>query len=135
MYVKFVLLICQNYVLQISLGRRTTDECLSTERDYKFKLRILPDVEKCNSLTASRLILTENLETHSANRRNLTIQLLNLVLLMIIQHCAVRQSSISFSFSFTELGTIATICNGLRSQPHPHPALAALDAYIQLLNF
>jgi hypothetical protein len=107
------------------------DECLSTERDYKFKLRILPNVEKCNSLTASRLIITENLETHLANRRDLTIQLLNFVLLTIIQHCAARQSSISF----TELGTIATICNGLRSQSYPHPALAALDAYIQLLEF
>ncbi|ACC85015.1 hypothetical protein [Nostoc punctiforme] len=109
------------------------DECLSTERDYKFKLRILPDVEKCNSLTASRQIITENLETHLANQRDLTIQLLNFVLLTIIQHCAARHSSISFSF--TELGTIATICNGLRSQPHPHPAIAALDAYIQLLEF
>ncbi|MCC5620640.1 hypothetical protein [Nostoc sp. CHAB 5715] len=109
------------------------DECLSTERDYKFKLRILPDVEKCNSLSASRLIITDNLETHLANRRDLTIQLLNFVLLTIIQHCAARQSSISFSF--TELGTIATICNRLRSQPHPHPALAALDAYVQLLEF
>ncbi|QFS51667.1 hypothetical protein GXM_09161 [Nostoc sphaeroides CCNUC1] len=59
--------------------------------------------------------------------------MLNFVLLTIIQHCAARQSSISFSF--TELGTIATICNGLRSQPHPHPAIAALDAYVQLLEF
>lgn len=109
------------------------DECLSTEWDYKFKLRILPDVEKCNSLTASRQIITENLEIHLANRRDFTIRLLNFVLLTIIYHCAGRQSSISFTF--TELGTIATICNGLRSQPYPHPALAALDAYIQLLEF
>ncbi|MEH2026683.1 MAG: hypothetical protein V7K62_24490 [Nostoc sp.] len=55
------------------------------------------------------------------------------MLLTIIYHCEARQSSISFTF--TELGTIATICNGLKSQPHPHPALAALDAYVQLLEF
>ena len=73
------------------------------------------------------------LKTHLANRRDFTIRLLNFVLLTVIYHCAARQSSISFSF--TELGTIATICNGLRSQPHPHPAIAALDAYVQLLEF
>lgn len=82
------------------------DECLSTEWDYKFKLRILPNVEKSNSLTDNRQIITENLETHKAYRRDFTIRLLNFVLLRIIYHCAARQSSISFSF--TELGTIAT---------------------------
>ncbi|MEH1869513.1 MAG: hypothetical protein V7K69_31575 [Nostoc sp.] len=31
------------------------DECLSTERDYKFKLRILPDVEKSGDRSIRRI--------------------------------------------------------------------------------
>ncbi|WP_341530099.1 hypothetical protein WKK05_12855 [Nostoc sp. UHCC 0302] len=48
--------------------------------------------------------------------------------LTLLHRCSVRQTNINFTFF--DQGTIATICNGLKSQTHPHPALAALDAYV-----
>ncbi|WP_193200884.1 hypothetical protein [Nostoc sp. MG11] len=99
------------------------DECSTTERDYRFKVKVLLCVEKRSFETPWRSITSENL---------VLIQL-NFVLLTVLHHCFARQSSISFTFS--DQGTNATICNGLKSQIYPHPAIAALDAYIQLLNF
>ncbi|WP_341531388.1 hypothetical protein WKK05_37365 (plasmid) [Nostoc sp. UHCC 0302] len=109
------------------------DECLETQRNYKFKVKILPAVEKCSSTEAWRLITTENFTWHLANGKDFTLLQLNFILLIIFYHFTDRQVNINFTFS--EQGTIATICNGLKSQIHPHPALAALDAYVQLLNF
>ncbi|MBD2303467.1 hypothetical protein [Nostoc sp. FACHB-190] len=99
------------------------DECQATERDYRFKVRILPQVEECFYSHPWRYI----------NSEDLILRQLNFLLLTIINHCAARQSSIGFTF--TELWTTAIICNGLKSQPQLHPAIAALDAYIQLLEF
>ncbi len=109
------------------------DECLATDRDYKFKIRILPTVEKCESFDAWRLITTENFAWQLENGQSFTLRQLNFILLTIINHCAIRQSSIEFTFN--QQGATAAICNGLKSQAHPHPAIAALDAYIQLLEF
>lgn len=109
------------------------DECQTTNHDFKFKVRILPTVEKCESTDAWRLITTENFVWRLENGQGFTLEQLNFVLLTIINHCATRHFSIRFTF--TELGTTAVICNGLQSQPQLHPAIAALDAYIQLLEF
>ncbi|MBW4564640.1 MAG: hypothetical protein KME32_26645 [Mojavia pulchra JT2-VF2] len=118
------------------------DECQTTNHDFKFKVRILPAVEKCESTDAWRLITTENFAWRLENGQGFTLQQLNFILLTIINHCAARHSSIGFTFG--EQGATAVICNGLKSQPHPHPAMsatsrlrvyAALDAYIQLLEF
>ncbi|HEY9800358.1 MAG TPA: hypothetical protein V6D25_08365 [Leptolyngbyaceae cyanobacterium] len=76
---------------------------------------------------------SENLVWRLANDQRVVFTQLNFVLLTVINHCAVGYYSISFTFE--PQGAIATICNGLRSHPHPHPAIAALDAYIQLLEF
>ncbi len=99
------------------------DECQATERNYRFKLRILPQVEECFYSNPWRYI----------NSEDLTLRQLNFLMLTIINHCAARHSTISFTF--TELGTTAVISNGLKSQPQFHQAIAALDAYIQLLEF
>ncbi|MBD2439837.1 hypothetical protein [Nostoc sp. FACHB-110] len=111
----------------------TPDECQTTNHDFKFKIRILPTVEKCESTDAWRLITTENFAWRLENGQGFTLQQLNFILLTIINHCAARHKSIGFTF--TELGITAVICNGLKSQPQLHPAIAALDAYIQLLEF
>jgi hypothetical protein len=99
------------------------DECATTDRDYRFNVRILPTVE--TGLHAN--------PWRSINGEELIVKQLNFILLTILHQCATRQYSISFTFDTQ--GTTATICNGLQSQPHPHPAIAALDAYIQLLEF
>ncbi|MBD2452470.1 hypothetical protein H6G76_36335 [Nostoc sp. FACHB-152] len=109
------------------------DECQITERDYKFKVHILSNVEKRNSTNASRVVSSENIEWRLSTHEGQALAQLNFVLLTIINYCAARQASIGFTF--TELGTTAVICNGLKSQPQLHPAIAALDAYIQLLQF
>ncbi|MBD2452461.1 hypothetical protein H6G76_36280 [Nostoc sp. FACHB-152] len=118
------------------------DECSFTDRDYKFKVKILPTVEKRNSNNASRVVSSENIEWRLSTHEGQALEQLNFVLLTIINHCTTRQASIGFTF--TELGITAVICNGLKSQPHPHAAMssdkpqsvyAALDAYIQLLEF
>ncbi|MEH2223885.1 hypothetical protein [Nostoc sp.] len=113
------------------------DECAITDRDYRFKIKILPKVEKCSFDNPWRSVTSENLTWRLHVAEDVILRQLNFVLLTVLHRCCDRQSNINFTF--TELGTIATICNGLRSQPHPHPhphpALAALDAYIQLLNF
>lgn len=109
------------------------DECQITDRDYKFKVRILPSVEKRNSDNVWRVVSSENIEWRLSTKEGLGLEQLNFLLLTIINHCAAPHSTISFTF--TELGTTAVICNGLRSQPQLHPAIAALDAYIQLLEF
>ncbi|MBD2498212.1 hypothetical protein [Nostoc sp. FACHB-280] len=109
------------------------DECQITDRDYKFKVKILPIVEKRNSTNASRVVSSENIEWRLSTHEGQALEQLNFILLTIINHCAARQSSIGFTF--TELGITAVICNGLKSQPQLHPAIAALDAYIQLLEF
>ncbi|MBD2472186.1 hypothetical protein [Nostoc sp. FACHB-145] len=109
------------------------DECALTDRDYKFKVKILPTVEKRNSNNASRVVSSENIEWRLSTHEGQALEQLNFLLLTIINHCAARQTSIGFTF--TELGTTAVICNGLQSQPQLHLAIAALDAYIQLLQF
>ncbi|BAY20094.1 hypothetical protein NIES21_59640 (plasmid) [Anabaenopsis circularis NIES-21] len=109
------------------------DECAFTDRDYKFKVKILPTVEKRNSTNASRVVSSENIEWRLSTHEGQALEQLNFLLLTIINHCAARHKSIGFTF--TELGTTAVICNGLKSQPQRHPAIAALDAYIQLLEF
>ncbi|MBU7585185.1 MAG: hypothetical protein KAF91_20230 [Nostoc sp. TH1S01] len=73
------------------------------------------------------------MERRLENGQGFTLQQLNFILLTIINHCAARQASIGFTF--TELGVTAIGCNGLKSQPHPHAAIALMDAYIQLLEF
>ncbi|NDJ25960.1 hypothetical protein GS682_31140 [Nostoc sp. B(2019)] len=109
------------------------DECLTTERDYKFKVRILPTVEKRNSDIAWRLVSSENIAWRLSSGEGLVLVQLNFVLLTIMHYCAARQSKIEFTFG--DLGTTAAICHGLQSQMHSHPAIAALDAYVQLLEF
>ena len=109
------------------------DECLKIDHCHKFKVRILPSVEKRNSDNAWRLVTSDNITWRLANDQNTVLVQLNFVLLTIMHHCAVRHSNIAFTFA--PQGTTAVICNGLQSQPHPHPAIAALDAYIQLLEF
>ncbi|BBD63035.1 hypothetical protein NIES2109_58850 (plasmid) [Nostoc sp. HK-01] len=109
------------------------EECSTTERDYKFKVKILPTVEKRNSNNASRVVSSENIEWRLSTHEGQALEQLNFLLLTIINHCAARHSSIGFTFG--ELGTTAVICNGLKSQPQLHPAIAALDAYIRLLEF
>ncbi|RCJ19277.1 hypothetical protein A6770_31975 [Nostoc minutum NIES-26] len=108
-------------------------ECLTTDRDRKFKVRILSNVEKRNSDKAWRMVSFENIEWRLSNSEGQALEQLNFLLLTTINHCAARQASIGFTF--TELGVTAVICNGLKSQPQFHPAIAALDAYIQLLEF
>ncbi|BAB78356.1 hypothetical protein ACN23B_28330 (plasmid) [Anabaena sp. FACHB-709] len=109
------------------------DECLKADHNHKFKVRILPTIEKRNSDNAWRLVTSDNIAWRLANDQSTVLVQLNFVLLTIMHYCAIRHSSISFSFD--DQRAIATICNGLRSQPHPHPAIAALEAYIQLLEF
>ncbi|QLE59620.1 hypothetical protein [Nostoc sp. TCL26-01] len=109
------------------------DQCLTTNRDYNFKVKILPTVEKRNSSEAWRLISSENIAWRLDSGEGLVFSQLNFLLLTVMHYCAVRHSSIQFAFD--ELGVSATICHGLKSQAHPHPAIAALDAYIQLLEF
>ncbi len=109
------------------------DECSTTDRDYRFKVKVLPQVEKCSFNNPWRSITSENLTWRLHVAEDVILRQLNFVLLTVLHRCCDRQSNIHFTF--IELGTIATICNGLRSQPHPHPAIAALDAYIQLLEF
>ncbi|MBD2683257.1 MULTISPECIES: hypothetical protein [Nostoc] len=109
------------------------NECQITDRDYKFKVKILPSVEKCNSDNAWRVVSSENIEWRLSTKEGQALEQLNFLLLTIINHCAIQQATISFTF--TELGTTAVICNGLKSQPQLHLAIAALDAYIQLLQF
>ncbi|BAY42030.1 hypothetical protein NIES2111_64260 (plasmid) [Nostoc sp. NIES-2111] len=109
------------------------DECLKTDHCHKFKVRILPSVEKRNSDNAWRLVTSDNIAWRLANDQSMVLVQLNFVLLTIMHHCAIRHSNISFIF--TDAGTCAVICNGLRSQAQAHPAIAALDAYIQLLEF
>jgi hypothetical protein len=109
------------------------NECSTTDRNFKFKVRILSTVEKRNSNTASRVISSENTEWRLSTKEGQALEQLNFLLLTIINHCAARQTSIGFTFG--ELGTTAGVCNGLKSQPQLHPAIAALDAYIQLLEF
>ncbi|MBD2468735.1 hypothetical protein [Nostoc sp. FACHB-145] len=109
------------------------NECQITDRDYKFKVKILPTVEKRNSTNASRVVSSENIEWRLSTHEGQALEQLNFLLLTIINYCTARQTSIGFTF--TELGTTAVICNGLKSQPQLHPAIAALDAYIQLLQF
>ncbi|MEJ1930567.1 hypothetical protein WDZ92_09800 [Nostoc sp. NIES-2111] len=108
-------------------------ECLTADHNHKFKVRILPSVEKRNSDNAWRLVTSDNIAWRLANDQSTVLVQLNFVLLTFMHHCAVKHSNISFTF--TDAGTSAVICNRLRSQPHPHPAIAALDAYIQLLEF
>jgi hypothetical protein len=109
------------------------DECVFTDRDYKFKVKILSTVEKRNSDNAWRVVSSENIEWRLSTKEGQALEQLNFLLLTIINYCAARQTSIGFTFG--ELGTTAVICNGLKSQPQLHPAIAALDAYIQLLEF
>ncbi|BAT56703.1 unknown protein (plasmid) [Nostoc sp. NIES-3756] len=109
------------------------DECLKTDHCHKFKVRILPSVEKRNSPNAWRLVTSDNIAWRLANDQSIVLVQLNFVLLTVMHHCAVKHSNISFTFALQ--GTTTVICNGLRSQPHPHPAIAALDTYIQLLEF
>jgi hypothetical protein len=49
------------------------DECLITNQDYKFKIRILPTVEKCESFDAWRLITTENFAWRLENGQSFTL--------------------------------------------------------------
>ncbi|MBE9053546.1 hypothetical protein IQ243_24700 [Nostocales cyanobacterium LEGE 11386] len=109
------------------------DECLTTERDYNFKVRILPTVEKRNSSDAWRRVSSENIKWRLSTGEGLILPQLNFVLLTVMHQCAVRQTNIQFTFN--EQGTTAAICRGLQSQLHLHPAIAALDAYVQLLQF
>lgn len=109
------------------------DECLKTDRDYKFKVKILPSVEKRNSLHAWRMVSSASIEWRLSTGTGLALTQLNFLLLTLINHCAIRHENICFTFADSEV--IATICNGLRSQPQPHSAIAALDAYVQLLEF
>src|SRR5690242_18968505 len=91
------------------------NECLTTDRDYKFKVHILCSIEKRNSDNAWRVVSSENIEWRLSTKEGLALAQLNFVLLTIINHCAARQASIGFTF--TELGTTAVIYNGLKSQP------------------
>jgi hypothetical protein len=109
------------------------DECLKADYNHKFKVRILPTVEKRNSDNAWRLVTSDNIAWRLANDQSIVLVQLNFVLLTVIHHCAIRHSNISFTFA--PQGTTAVVCKGLRSQPQAHPAIAALDAYIQLLEF
>ncbi|BCL40137.1 hypothetical protein [Nostoc sp. MS1] len=109
------------------------DECVKADHNHKFKVRILPSVEKRNSPNAWRLVTSDNIAWRLANDQSIVLVQLNFVLLTIMHHCAIRHSNISFTFA--DAGTCAVICNGLKSQPQAHPAIAALDAYIQLLEF
>ncbi|MBD2505099.1 hypothetical protein [Anabaena azotica] len=108
-------------------------ECLATDHHHKFKVKILAAVEKRNSDNAWRLVTSENLAWRLANDQRVVFTQLNFVLLTILHHCAASYYKIDFTFA--PQGTTAVICNGLQSQPHPHLAIAALDAYIQLLEF
>jgi hypothetical protein len=107
------------------------DECAITDRDYRFKIKILPKVEKCSFDNPWRSVTSENLTWRLHVAEDVILRQLNFVLLTVLHRCSDRQFNINFTF--TELGAIATICNGLRSKPHP--VIAALDAYIQLLEF
>lgn len=109
------------------------DECVTADHNHKFKVRILPSVEKRNSDNAWRLVTSDNIAWRLANDQSIVLVQLNFVLLTVMHYCAIRRENIGFTF--IDSGAISTICNGLRSQPHPHPAIAALDAYIQLLEF
>ncbi|WP_341531809.1 hypothetical protein WKK05_38035 (plasmid) [Nostoc sp. UHCC 0302] len=109
------------------------NECSTTERDYRFKVKVLPEVEKCSFDNPWRSVTSENSAWRLHVAEDVVLRQLNFVLLTVLHRCSVRQTNINFTFS--SQGTIATICNGLKSQIHPHPALAALDAYVQLLNF
>lgn len=109
------------------------EECAATDHHHKFKVKIMPAVENRNSDNAWRLVTSENLAWRLANDRRVVLTQLNFVLLTVINQCAAGYYSIDFTFE--PHGTTATICNGLQSQPQPHPAIAALDAYIQLLEF
>ncbi|MBW4566374.1 MAG: hypothetical protein KME32_36050 [Mojavia pulchra JT2-VF2] len=109
------------------------DECSTTDRDYRFKVKVLPEVEKCSFGNPWRSVTSENLTWRLHAAEDVILRQLNFVLLTVLYRCCDRQSNINFTFSAQ--GTIATICNGLKSQIYPHPALAALDAYVQLLAF
>ncbi|GAX38936.1 hypothetical protein [Nodularia sp. NIES-3585] len=109
------------------------DECLTTERDYNFKVRILPAVEKRNSSNAWRRVSSQNIEWRLSTGEGLILPQLNFVWLTVIHQCAAQQTTIEFTFD--NQGTTATICRKLHSQPHPHPAISALDAYLQFLHF
>ncbi|WP_414756617.1 hypothetical protein [Anabaena sp. CCY 9910] len=125
-----------NAIYQQLLSKWSTlapDECVTTNHNYKFKVRILPSVEKRNSLNAWRLVTSDNIAWRLANDQSTVLVQLNFVLLTIMHYCAIKHSNISFTFA--PEGTTAVICNGPQSQPQAHPAIAALDAYIQLLEF
>ncbi|RUR77067.1 hypothetical protein PCC6912_40260 [Chlorogloeopsis fritschii PCC 6912] len=91
------------------------NECRATENLYAFM------VKYNNTL---RLVCSDNLDKHT----------LDFVLVTIINHCLCRNSRIEFA-SVVSGEVVATISGGLRSQPYSHIAIAALDAYIQLLEF
>ncbi|ODG96225.1 hypothetical protein A4S05_19635 [Nostoc sp. KVJ20] len=108
------------------------DEC-STAGHYRFQIKTLPMVEKSSFSNPWRSINSENFTWRLHLGEDLILEQLNFVLLTVLYRCSARQSDINFTM--IEQGTIVTISNGLKSQPHPHPALAALDAYVQLLEF
>ncbi|BCL39658.1 hypothetical protein [Nostoc sp. MS1] len=132
-----------NFNYQQLLSKWSTlapDECVTADHNHKFKVRILPSVEKRNSDNAWRLVTSDNIAWRLANDQSTALVQLNFVLLTVMHHCAIRRENIGFTFvdsgAMSSTGyAYATICNGLRSQPQPHPAIAALDAYIQLLEF
>lgn len=89
------------------------DQCLTTNRDNIFKVRILPTVERRNSSEAWRLISSENIAWRLDNNQSMVLMQLNFLLLTVMHYCAIRQSKIEFAFG--DFGVSAAICHGLRA--------------------
>jgi hypothetical protein len=82
------------------------DEGSTTDRDYRFKIKILPKVEKCSFDNPWRSVTSENLIWRLHVAEDVILRQLNFVLLTVLHRCSDRQSNIHFTF--IELGTIAT---------------------------